>query len=341
VTPAPTPKMTSTTEEESIKPSETIIDTEKQEGIDKELLSKVVSKAKPVPPSTKTPTTTIDKPATKGDTGSVASTLTVNDDAEKVMKTPRDTIAVVKGLNTAAKEKLTKPTDKATQKETPYINDTIALAVPMSKTTATTVDSAAKPSSLPLAITKPSNGAVTKPAILAKTPFNKNPQVVIPSTTKPPVTPNPATNATSITQKKPIALTPATPLNKRTVGPITGDTPDSKRTKFTPSPLTLNGTTIVPRIPPATPSARPVSIEHKVAEQRKRLESIRQKRLEMAKKQEDMNRKIEPFRKRMEEESERLEREMMEEEAAAVEDEEYLKRSEEILREFEDVGGHE
>lgn len=54
-----------------------------------------------------------------------------------------------------------------------------------------------------------------------------------------------------------------------------------------------------------------MSVERKVAEQRKKLEAIRQVRLETAKKHEALDKKMELYKKRMEEELERLNCEMM------------------------------
>jgi uncharacterized protein YcbK (DUF882 family) len=81
-----------------------------------------------------------------------------------------------------------------------------------------------------------------------------------------------------------------------------------------------------------------MSIECKVAEQRKKLEALRLKRLETAKKQEALDKQMEPYKKRMAEELERLHKEMLEEEAAAAEDEEHLNASVELLAEFEQAG---
>jgi hypothetical protein len=330
--------MTETTGKKPTKILETTIDTEKQEGVDKALSSQVFSKTDPAPPSTETPVTSVKKETYSGDTDSVASASTINGDAENVLNASRDTIAVAISPDTAAKEKLAeakKPTDQPTEKERSVTNDTVAVVVPKTKPAATNIDSTAKASSLPQTVATTTNSTVTKPSISAKAPVRKSLQVVIPST-KTPIAPTPAVKSTSLTQKKPTNQPPVTPPTKRTFSPITGDTPDSKRAKSTPALLTPIATTTAPRIPPATPSPRPVSIEHKVAEQRKRLEAVRQKRLEMVQRQEELDRKMEPYRKRMAEELERLEREMMEEEAAAAEDEEYLKRSEDMLAEFEE-----
>jgi predicted nucleic acid-binding Zn-ribbon protein len=96
---------------------------------------------------------------------------------------------------------------------------------------------------------------------------------------------------------------------------------------------------MIPRVPSGTPSPRPASIERKVAEQRKKLEALGQKRLETAKKQEELDKQMAPYKQRLAEELERLNREMMEEEAAAAEDEEHLKASAEMYEEFKSAGG--
>jgi septal ring factor EnvC (AmiA/AmiB activator) len=105
---------------------------------------------------------------------------------------------------------------------------------------------------------------------------------------------------------------------------------DVKQAKVIATPLTPTVPTMIPRVPSGTPSPRPASIERKVAEQRKKLEALGQKRLETAKKQEELDKQMAPYKQRLAEELERLNREMMEEEAAAAEDEEHLKASAEM-----------
>jgi hypothetical protein len=61
---------------------------------------------------------------------------------------------------------------------------------------------------------------------------------------------------------------------------------------------------MIPRVPSGTPSPRPASIERKVAEQRKKLEALGQKRLETAKKQEELDKQMAPYKQRLAEELE-------------------------------------
>jgi predicted nucleic acid-binding Zn-ribbon protein len=82
-----------------------------------------------------------------------------------------------------------------------------------------------------------------------------------------------------------------------------------------------------------------MSIERQVTEQRKRLEALRQKRLETAKKQEQLDKQMAPYKQRMAEELDRLNKEMMEEEVAVAEAEEHAKATAEMLAEFEKVDG--
>lgn len=91
---------------------------------------------------------------------------------------------------------------------------------------------------------------------------------------------------------------------------------------------------LLPRTPTASPSpSRHIKgIESQVAEQRRKLEAIRQKRLENAKRQEELD-------KKMAEKLERLNREMLEEEAMAADEEEHFNTSLEMLAELEQEGG--
>ena len=248
--------------------------------------------------------------------------------------------------NTAiAKEKPPTETEVTEKDTTTTASDTIAVAIPVSKSAASTNGSAAKLSSPPQTTFKPVSGATTKTITSAKEPGKKSPQVVIPSTKKPATKPAPVPTPAPAAQKKtPAAPTTVTPT-KRTAEPTTVvATPEPKRTKVIPTPpvhATPTTPTIVSRIPPGSASPHPMSVERKVAEQRKKLEALRLKRLETAKKQEALDKQMEPYKKRMAEELERLNQEMMEEEAAAAEDEEHFNASVEMLAEFENGdGGH-
>ncbi|KAH7401836.1 hypothetical protein DE146DRAFT_631127 [Phaeosphaeria sp. MPI-PUGE-AT-0046c] len=135
------------------------------------------------------------------------------------------------------------------------------------------------------------------------------------------------------------ARTPTTPT-KRWAPPMNSTIPDIKRTKITavPTPITPP---MVSRMPPGSPSPspRPLSIERKVADQRKALEVMRQKRQEAANRRAELDKKLKPYQQKMEDELERLRLEMLEEEVLAAEYDEHLKASEAMLAEFERAEG--
>jgi hypothetical protein len=250
---------------------------------------------------------------------------------EKVKTTVKEPAGKpVEQEETAVKEAAKKPATK----EDPVISDTIAVTGPKRKTTSSKEGGATKPAGLTQKVAKPASANAKKSASSVKAVGKKEPQVVI-SPKRSPVVPVNTVPTSSSTPKRPAPEAPVTPEDQVYVGLIDGSTSHSKRPKFTPSPFTPTSTAILPRMPSGTSSPRLMSVERKVAEQRKKLEAIRQMRLETAKKQEVLDKKMEPYKKRMEEELERLNREMMEEEAAAAEDEEHFKASEEMLKEFE------
>lgn len=136
--------------------------------------------------------------------------------------------------------------------------------------------------------------------------------------------------------------TPSITPTKRSFPPMNSTIPDIKRAKVTPVPTPTTPTpTPTSRMPTGspTPSPRPWSIERKVAEQRKALEAMRQKRTETKLKQARLDEKLKPYQKKIEEELERLRMEMLEEEALAAEDEEHLQASETMLAEFDGAEG--
>ncbi|KAH5259740.1 hypothetical protein HBI71_114180 [Parastagonospora nodorum] len=374
-TPPTTPKMaSSTTKKDSTKTPDTTLDPEVRGEVNEDVLNRVFTKTSPAPHSPETSFTPINKAAATGDNTSVASATSVDGEVDKAASASKNNMVnsgtkdtggsdVVKNAagkssdkaidkpikrgKTIVKEPAEKPVEqeemtakevakKPATKEDPVTSDTIAVIGPKRKTTSTKEGGAAKPAGLPQKVAKPANGNAKKPASSVKTAGKKEPQVVIPPK-KSPVVPVNTVPTSPSTPKRPAPEAPVTPEDQVHVGLIDGSKSHSKRPKFTPSPLTPTSTTIVPRIPSGTSSPRLMSVERKVAEQRKKLEAIRQMRLETAKKQEVLDKKMEPHKKRMEEELERLNREMMEEEAAAAEDEEHFKASEEMLREFETV----
>ncbi|KAF2831984.1 hypothetical protein CC86DRAFT_400764 [Ophiobolus disseminans] len=343
-TPASKTNMVSLTKKNTISSLETTPAPKTAEGVGEDLRARVFLK-----PSLKSAATTIDKAATNGDGKSAVSTPTTNGDTEKVAKTTTTPIvekptkaAPVPPINSeAAEEPIEKPTENPGEKPTEK---------PTEKPVGKSVGKAAATASDTIVVTLPKgksngftsvNGPATKTTTPAKDPAKKIPQVVIPPAKKPIVKPTPVATATATAQKKPpVAAPPVTPT-KRTAEPTIVTTPEVKRAKIVPAPIVPTTPATVSRIASGTPSPRPVSIDHKVVEQRKKLEALRLKRLENAKKQEQLDKQMEPFKKRMAEELERINREMMEEEAAAAEDEEHLKVSAQMLAEFEKGDGGE
>lgn len=271
----------------------------------------------------------VKKPTVNSSGKSIGKPIGKEETMEKtktIVKEPAEN-PVEKG-KTVVKEPAEKPAEKPASKKDPVTSDKVSVSVtgPKRKTTSTKEGGAAKPA----------NGNAKKSTSSAKAAGKKEPQILIPPKKSPAVPANTGVLTTPTTQKRPAPEIPITPEKQVHVDLINGSSSShSKRPKFIPTPLAATPTTIMPRLPPGISSPRLISVERKVAEQRKKLEAIRQMRLETAKKQEALDKKMEPYKKRMEEELERLNREMMEEEAAAAEDEEHFKASEEMLKEFE------
>jgi hypothetical protein len=201
-------------------------------------------------------------------------------------------------------------------------------------------DSAVKSSGLPPSGVKSVSDVAMVSLVPGKNAIVKNTQSVIAPIKKPPIKPASIITTTQIIQNQPATTTPPATPTKRIADPTNSIPVEIKRAKPFDDPSTPTTPKIESRVSPGAPSPRPLSIERKVADQRKKLEAMRQKRLETAKKQEELDRKMEPFKKRMAEELERLNQELMQEEAAAAEDEEHLIASTEMLAEFEkDDGG--
>ena len=334
--------MTSTSENEVMPSPEITPAPETAEDVNEDLRARVFSKPSPKSASAEVPVATIDKAAINGDSDSVISSTTISGDLEKATESSKETSATAateQVLAADSEKAANKPAEKPAEKEQPTVSDTIVVNLPKDKSTGPTDDSAAKTSGLPQNNFNPINGSAAKITTPAKEPAKKAPQVVITPPKKPVVKPAPITTATATAQKKPpAAKTPITPT-KRTAEPTTVTSSEIKRAKIVPSPIAPTTPTIMSRIPPGSPSPRPMSVERKLAEQRKKLEALRQKRLETAKKQEELDKQMEPYKKRMAEELERLNKEMMEEEAAAAEDEAHLNASVEMLAEFEKESG--
>lgn len=244
----------------------------------------------------------MDNATINGDGDGVISKSLANGGTEKIANPPKDTTPATKIITESTAEPIEKPVDK----ESGSPGETIVAAVPKENPTESTADSAVKPSSPPQTNFTPINGAATKVAAPAKKSTKKSPQVAVTPPKKPSVKPTLAITATSTAQKKPAATTtPVTPT-KRAPEPTIIATPEAKRTKVVPTPTTPTPLTIVSRIPSGSASPRPLSIERKVADRRKKLEALRQKRLETAKKQDELEKKLGPYKQRMAEELERL-----------------------------------
>jgi hypothetical protein len=342
---------TTTAEKDSVKAFGDTTGVEPQENITEDLQARVSSKVSPQPATTKMPTTIADTPAATDGLNSVAPLSTAYNDVEKSTETTKETekptgplAARPEELEATETKVIEKPTEKPSEKTHATIKDAVAVAPSKEKLATIEDGSATKVSSLPLASAKPAESAITKPGTARKEPAMQITQVVSPPTTKPALkpalkpAPKPAPVATtpSTAQKRSGTAKPPVTLTKRTAEPSTSTftTPDAKRARTTETLPTPTTPTILSRISPGTPSPRPFSIERKVAEQRKKLESLRLKRIETAKKQVALDKKMEPYKQRLAEELERLDKEMMEEEAAAAEDDEHFNASVEMYEEL-------
>jgi hypothetical protein len=338
--------MTSTTNTESTKAPELTLNLVTHEDVTEDLRARIFAKPPPKSPSSDMATTTANNSTVISGTKSTVLPSNAKPNSEKVTDIANTTLSPNKGgerrsvdqINTATTEAVEKSIKKAEQKEHTVTNDTIAVATPKGTPTPATNDSAAKASSLSGASSMSAKGATTKPGPLTTPITKRNPQVVIPGANRPGGKPTRIGDTILITPKKTGTTTPPITPTKRAAESTDPSTPENKRPKsVVTSNLHLSPATMA-RIAPSTPSPRPASIELKVAEQRKKLQAVRQKRLETAKKQEELDKKMEPYKKRMAEELERLNREMMEEEAAVAEDEEHFNASMEMLAEFEQEG---
>jgi hypothetical protein len=334
---------TTTAEKDSVKAFGDTTGVEPQGNITEDLRARVSGKVSPQPATTKKPTTTAGPPAATDGSDSVAPLSTAHNDAEKSIETTKETekptgplVARPKELEAAETKAIEKPTEKPGEKTQATIKDAVALAPSKGKLAAIDDGSATKVSSLPLTSAKPAESAITKTGTARKEPAMQIAQVVSPPTTKPALKPAPVATTPPTAQKRPGTAKPPVTPTKRTAEPSTSTSTnlDAKRAKTTETPPTPTTPTIPSRIPPGTPSPRPFSIERKVAEQRKKLESLRLKRIETAKKQVALDKKMEPYKQRLAEELERLNKEMMEEEAAAAEDDEHFNASVEMYEEL-------
>jgi hypothetical protein len=179
---------------------------------------------------------------------------------------------------------------------------------------------------LPGSTTKTTNALPETSVTEAKDTISKSPQSPITPAKKPPQSPV----GIATTNTTPIAVAPA----KRSSSTTNGATPESKRTKLTPTPLSPSTQPVVSQTPPRSSTPKTVSIERQLADQQKKLEEMRKKRKETARKQAEVDVQLVPYKQRMAEALDRLKREMMEEESAYSEEAEHYSASVEILRGF-------
>ncbi|KAL5122010.1 hypothetical protein ACEQ8H_000226 [Pleosporales sp. CAS-2024a] len=336
--PVSTAKMISITKGQIAKASEVSPGFMAQQGFNEDLRARVFSKPLPTSTSTELPCKFDKKLTDGGDNPSILSTYTAKRDTAKAMEA-----SIISHIASSNKEgvrpgdvkTLEKPMNQPVEEKQPNTNGTATVVVPKPHKVLAADISATKSSSLAATVSTPTFRAINK-TTSTMVPPKTNLQVVIPPAKEDAVPQSSTIAATPATPKRPTpaAETPVTPANQVQVGWLNGCTADSKRAKLTHSP---SPAVIAPRILSGSSSPRPMSVERKVAESRKKLEAVRQKRLEAAKRQEEVDRKLDPYKQRMAEELERLEREMREEEAAAKEDEEHFEASMAMLAEFESV----
>jgi hypothetical protein len=335
--------MGTTTENQLTRSHEGISSTEIHEDIDEDLRLRVFSKPLPKPLSIETPVITTDRTVTDDDADSVLLPSTLNSKTNRIVIIPKDKIVTGIEQISATKKTIGRPVGNLTkspaEKTQPTASDAIIVAPPMNKPVAPVDDSTVKGSSLHSSDTNVINGTTMNVMASTKDTTKKVFQVLIQPTEEPSAKPASIACMTPITPKKPVEATPPVTPTKRVAESTNDTTPDIKRTKIATTPPMPTTPTKVSCIHPGTPSPRAISVERKVAEQRKKLEVLRQKRLETAQKQQELDKKMAPFRERMAKELERLNQEMMEEEAAAAEDEEHLSASVQMWEEFKNADG--
>jgi hypothetical protein len=200
-------------------------------------------------------------------------------------------------------------------------------------------DNTTKVPSLPDLKTKPTGVHSETSAIAARATVTKLSQSPVTPAKKPIAKPAIISTATVNDQKKQ-DRPPSVAVPVKRLPPTTnGATPEPKRTKVTSTSLSPPAQPTVPRILPRSSTPKTISIEHQLADQRKKLQEMRKKRVEIAKKQAGIDEQMSPYKQRMAEELDRLSREMMEEESAYTEEAEHYSASVEILREFKRTDG--
>jgi hypothetical protein len=338
ITHAPNLDMGSATKEKDPLPSQNTLVPEDQRDVTEDLRARVFSSPSPMPAIGKAFIPILDQDAPDNNIDGAVSSPSLSNNTDKAADTSKDkkrlsvSLVTANGPDATNNKAADKATKKSIEKKQSLGNDTIIVNVPEDQITAKSDDSSVKAPSVPPTGTNPTK---------VKTTCNtkKFPKVLIPLKKKQPAKPTPVASPTPTAHKKSDTATPPVTPTKRTAEPTDSTTLEAKRTKISETPPTPTTPTMVSCIPPGTPSPRPLSIERKVAEQRRKLEVLRQKRFETAKKQEEVDKKMEPYKKRMAEELERLNQEMMDEEAAAAEDEEHLNASVQLWEEFEQAQG--
>ncbi|KAH9878546.1 hypothetical protein IAQ61_001818 [Plenodomus lingam] len=208
-------------------------------------------------------------------------------------------------------------------------SDTVMVAMPNLKTNDALCKS--KETNLRTSTVRPMNDTTVMIETSIQDTIKSNLQPFSKSTKQPNINPTlGAIDTITTMQKAMYALsTPIIPA-KRPAPIYTPCTVESKRTDFrTEHPkVTQVGT------PGGSASPKPLSIERQMTEQRKKLQSLRKKRAEMAEKQRIIDMQMEPYKKRMAEELERLNADMMDEELAFTEEHDHFAASLEMLKEF-------
>lgn len=302
-------------------------------------LSQVSTKRSPMPIAKQMSATRVDEVTNISDVASLFSSSAIDGDNGKSTKSSNNNNIVTandpSGPN-AASAGAKKLADEPVAKDQVNSKDTITVTTPKHNSSTSVDDSAVKAPNLNGTDANLINGTATGLTAQVKDTTQKGPQTAI---KKHIVHPAPIVTTVPITQMKPpTPTTPVTPT-KRPTAPTNRTSPEFKRAKIVPAPSTPSAPPMFSRGTTGSPSPKPLSIERQVAEQRKKLDDLRKKRLQMAKKQKTIDKQMEPFKQRMAEELARLNEEMMAEESAYTEEEQHLSASVEMLAEFKMADG--
>ncbi|KAF2134308.1 hypothetical protein P153DRAFT_428111 [Dothidotthia symphoricarpi CBS 119687] len=333
----------SPTEEDSLASPDHFSKLETHEEIDKDLEDHISPDISVKSPTKEMAIPMADKDAVKGETDGVVTTSIMDNDSSKVPETSTNG-NIEKTANKPIKPVATKsfknPVKKLLTKDQPTISGTASTIPADKKTTGSADDGTIEASSLidTDTDTKLTNGNAASEPAQVKDVLQKVPELPVTPVKKPVVKPAPIVTTPAVVQEK--SLTPPTPITpaKRPAELANDAKPELKRTKVTAASAVP---TIVPQVASSSPSPRPMTMERKLADQRKRLAEVRQKRQQMAQKQATIEEQMTPYKQRMTEELERLAREMQEEENAYFEDEQHFTASVEILEEFKRSDGGE